>query len=1379
MRTRNLPALVAVLLGLAALPSLADPDLVVHYDFDNDDGTNVWDQSGNANHGYTVGTVNYESSISGSAPRFTSQNTYIVAPSTNLNMDEWSNLTVSVWVKPVADGSRNAIIARGGVSSSAVGGFSMTMGGAIQGSGVWNHSGAVAVFTNTLASISARPPQLAHDARPDLGRWYHFVGTYDGTYLRFYFDGVESAVHTNATPIPMWDEAGTKLVIGNASKPPQIDWTDYFFNGQIDEIKIYKRTWTPAEVTQEYEEKTALPPPLETGLVLHYDFNTNAAGVVYDQSTNAFDGTVSGATYASNGLMQGAFSFDGTNDYISTPHDPLLNPNGEDFAISVWVRNTMTLTPGGENNIILFKGIDITHELILFLGPDAQNGATLRYRIGGTSEELKPSVSKVDLFNDHQWHHVVVSIDEGASTEGTMYIDGVPVGTRDSFTLSIDPSEALQIGKKLARQFDGDMDGLRIYDRALSSGEVLELYNTGANPDLVLHYTFDNDSGTDVWDRSGHGNHGYTVGTINYENSIDGLAPRFTSKNTYIVTPSTNLNMDGWNGVTVSAWVKLKADGSRNRVMGRGGLSNEDTGGFALGMGGAIFGSPTWNHSGAFSVYTNAPAAVSARPPQLVHGTHPELDRWYHFVGTYDGTYTRFYFDGDEAAVTTNSTSRPVSDTPGTKFVIGNVGKLPQMTWSDYFFNGVIDEVRIYKMALQPQEVAELYAAPTDNSIILTVAGAPAAYSESAPYDYGASSASVGQTITNTVVSPHDAGSGTRYVCNGWTGTGDVPASGSDTTVVFTVSQDSQLTWDWNTEYWLDSTAGANGSVDVGDGWHTNGAQIVITATPNEGYRFVMWSGDVPSEDLASNPLTLTMHQARSISAVFDEYQTGIEGGRVLYYSCSASNAATVTDDSGNGHHGTIYGATWSPTGIVDGAYSFDGGNDYIGVPHHADLNPNGHDYSISVWLKLDAALTPGGENQIILFKGVDITHEMILFLGPDATNGAELRYRIGGSSQTLGPDVSQTNVLNDLGWHHLVVVVDEGATTEGRMYLDGELIGTRDTFTLNINPSQTLQIGRKMTKYFGGDIDELMIYERALSPGEVAQLHGKGISKFLKVHYTFDADDGVNVWDQSGNGNHGYTVGTINYEDSISGLAPRFTSKNTYILSDSTNLNMDGWSACTISTWVNLKADGSRNRIMDRGGISNGDYGGFALTFGGDISGGPERDHNGTFHVHTNVAAAAYTTVYPPEFSIGTTPEHGRWYHLVGTYDGTYQRFYVDGQLSAASTNSTPGALISDKPGTKFMIGKVGYQPQGDWSDYFFNGCVDEVRIYNCALDAQQVTNLYVAGSAQNVLLTTEGSPETGTPTPYGYGAKLIPTGTTVSNAVAGISPVPVQPDR
>jgi hypothetical protein len=99
-------------------------------------------------------------------------------------------------------------------------------------------------------------------------------------------------------------------------------------------------------------------PTLATeGIVSHWKFDEGGGSIAYDSAGNN-DGTVNGATWTT-GKMNGALSFDGSNDYVSVPHDTTLNITG-DITISVWLYLnespqteaivTKCVSNGGRNN---------------------------------------------------------------------------------------------------------------------------------------------------------------------------------------------------------------------------------------------------------------------------------------------------------------------------------------------------------------------------------------------------------------------------------------------------------------------------------------------------------------------------------------------------------------------------------------------------------------------------------------------------------------------------------------------------------------------------------------------------------------------------------------------------------------------------------------------------------------------------------------------------------------------------------------------------------------------------------------------------------------------------------------------------------------------
>jgi len=142
--------------------------------------------------------------------------------------------------------------------------------------------------------------------------------------------------------------------------------------------------------------------------------------------------------------------------------------------------------------------------------------------------------------------------------------------------------------------------------------------------------------------------------------------------------------------------------------------------------------------------------------------------------------------------------------------------------------------------------------------------------------DYGQADPAVGTYSNNTgtsiscaVTNPTVTSGTTQHVSTGWSRTGSDAGSGTTTNTSFTLSADTVNTWLWETNFFLDTAVDYDGSVDMDNTWHRSYSNATITPTPDAGFDFWYWSGDVPGANTGDNPLVVLMDQPRSVTAHF------------------------------------------------------------------------------------------------------------------------------------------------------------------------------------------------------------------------------------------------------------------------------------------------------------------------------------------------------------------------------------------------------------------------------------------------------------------------------------------------------------------------------
>ncbi len=223
-----------------------------------------------------------------------------------------------------------------------------------------------------------------------------------------------------------------------------------------------------------------------------------------------------------------------------------------------------------------------------------------------------------------------------------------------------------------------------------------------------------------------------------------------------------------------------------------------------------------------------------------------------------------------------------------------------------------------------------------------------------------------------------------------------------------------------------------------------------------------------------------------------------------------------------------------------------------------------------------------------------------------------------------------------------------------------------------------------------------------------------------LVGYWSFDEGEGSTAYDYSGNGNDG-TINGASWTDGISGSALQFDGADDYVLVG-TNPVLAPTQSLTASAWVQFGSVSGLAYAVSRGR----DYWGSGYNLGG---------WGDRIHGEVNLDDAENN---PEVFLLSSTVAScDKWYHIVLTYDSaTGGRLYVNGakEKSAALT----GAIVyRPGQGDDFVIGVLSHH-YPDWYD--FEGLIDEVRIYNRALSATEIADLYWSVRPDPQEDTTEG---------------------------------------
>ncbi|MFP3985038.1 MAG: PKD domain-containing protein [Candidatus Bathyarchaeia archaeon] len=315
-----------------------------------------------------------------------------------------------------------------------------------------------------------------------------------------------------------------------------------------------------------------------------------------------------------------------------------------------------------------------------------------------------------------------------------------------------------------------------------------------------------------------------------------------------------------------------------------------------------------------------------------------------------------------------------------------------------------------------------------------------------------------GTSVTASVNSPVSGPSGTQYVCTGWTGTGSVPASGTTTSVTFTINEPSTITWNWKTQYYLTLTTTTGGVTDPSSsGWYDSGAIVSVMAIPDMYYLFDCWELDSANVGSA-NPYNVTMDTAHTLHAIF------VRDTSTLTITVTAGG----TTDPPPGSHVYPAGTNVTVTAYPDVDYileywEFDGVNVGFENPITVFLNPDHTLHAVFKYSPITHYLTvktdPDGVTTIP-GEGWYNEGDNVVLTAPeyvDVSTGVRYRFSywdVDGTSQgagvtsiTVHMDANHTATAHYILQYYFTVSSPHGSPTPSSGWFDA---GTSVTASVN-----------------------------------------------------------------------------------------------------------------------------------------------------------------------------------------------------------------------------------------------------------------------------------------------------------------------------------------
>jgi glucose/arabinose dehydrogenase/PKD repeat protein len=606
--------------------------LVAAFGFEEGSGNRAGDASGRGNDGIAAGATWTAAGRNGKALSFDGVDDWLtVADSPSLDLS--TAMSLEAWVKPnvIAKPWQTLFVKEGAGTFSYA--LYATAGGSAQVNAWWTESDNLYV------------PPLAQ------GAWSHLALTSDGTTMRIYVDGVQVGAAAVSGVLP--NTAGPLRIAGNAI------WNDEFFDGTIDDVRVYDRALSQAEVLADRDTPVGggsvpPPPPPDTTppnvTVTSPAGGATVSGSVEIQASASDDVGLQGVQFKVDGQDVG--SLDTTAPY-RVPWDTRSAANGSHQLTAVARDSAGNTTTS--NGVAVTVQNDSTPPTVSVTAP--ANGSTVSGAV-----TVRAAASDDVGVQDVQFR-----------------LDGQNLGGADTsapYELSWDTRTASSGSHQLtavARDAAGN-------SRTSSPAVSVTVQNQSAVPGLVAAFGFEEASGAAVADASGRGNAGLIAGAARTAAGKNGRALSFDGVDDWL-TVADSPSLDLSTGMTLEAWVKPDLLSKPWQAL----FLKEAPNSFAYALYLTAGGSAQLNAWWTGSQYVYAPPI--------------QQGAWTHVAVTAGASVMRFYVNGTQVRSKAITGSLPATSGP---LRIGGTA-----VWANEFFDGTLDDVRVYDRALSAAQVQQ------------------------------------------------------------------------------------------------------------------------------------------------------------------------------------------------------------------------------------------------------------------------------------------------------------------------------------------------------------------------------------------------------------------------------------------------------------------------------------------------------------------------------------------------------------------------------------------------------------------------------------------------------------------------------------------------